>query len=177
MWIHAQTLLLRLSLILNVLNMSLPPPFCWHKYGNRQIFPKPTEYPIILRKNCILPDQAALSASPYSPPLLDVMEFLCGADNTIVTPCVPSPRARVLSGAISWPFLGPFIPSNFVVMMSGSRFDVGGGDSVQCLPDRLWWICVSVFIWFLLAPCWFFVGSPLKLTNASSKLCVLRRLN
>lgn len=82
------------------------------------MFPKPTEYPIILRKNCILPDQAALSSSPLLPhdPLFDAIEFRCEADRTIVTPCVPSPRARVFKGAISWPFRGPFNDSILAVI-------------------------------------------------------------
>lgn len=107
----------------------LPPPFCWQRYGNLHIFPRPTEYPMILRKNCILPDHAARSPStppaPASPsfrpsaePLFDAIELRCDADKTIVTPCVPSPRARVFSGAISWPLRGPFIDSNFAVILS-----------------------------------------------------------
>ena len=30
-----------------------PPPFFWHRYGNLQIFPKPTQKPKIVIKNCI----------------------------------------------------------------------------------------------------------------------------
>lgn len=86
---------------------NLPPPFCWHKYGNLQIFPNPTEYPIIDRKNCIFPDQAArLGSSP--PGGFELIECLCGGDNTIVTPWVPSPRALVFNGAISCPFVVEF---------------------------------------------------------------------
>jgi hypothetical protein len=57
---------------------------------------------MMLKKNCILPDHAARLGS--SPPGADneLIDRLCGGDNTIVTPC-PSPRARVFSGAISWP--------------------------------------------------------------------------
>lgn len=126
----------------------LPPPFCWHRYGNRQILPSPTEYPIMLRKNCIFPDHAARSSSPPAPtpfrphadPLFDAIEFRCDADKTIVTPCVPSPRARVFNGAISWPFRGPFIDSNFAVIlfqpkMNNENLSMANIESMILLPS------------------------------------------
>lgn len=105
---------------------NLPPPFCWHKYGNRQMFPRPTEYPMMLRKNCIFPDQAALSGSSVlmttcfsSTASASSREARCGGDRTIVTPWRPSPRvARVLSGVISWPpfFTAPLSTGGGVVI-------------------------------------------------------------
>lgn len=71
------------------------------------MFPSPTEYPIIDKKNCIFPDQAALSGSCSMAPLpLEMIDPL-GPWRTIVTPCLPPPSGpfRVLSGASSWPFL------------------------------------------------------------------------
>lgn len=71
----------------------------------------------MLRKNCIFPDQAARSPSCSSPLPLEPIEFRCGADSTIVTPCVPSPRARVFNGAISCPLRGPLMPSSLVAIV------------------------------------------------------------
>ena len=31
---------------------NLPPPFFWHKYGNLQMFPNPTQNPKMVMKNC-----------------------------------------------------------------------------------------------------------------------------
>lgn len=94
----------------------------------------------MLRKNCIFPDQAARSSSvspvaarSHAAPLFDAIEFLCDADKTIVTPCVPSPRARVFNGAISWPFRGPFNVSNLAVITCYSN-------NVSCQLQE--WGCV-----------------------------------
>lgn len=81
---------------------------CWHRYGNLQIFPSPTEYPMMLRKNCIFPLHAArFGSSPPGAPLSELIDRLCGGDKTILTPW-PSPRARVFNGAISCPLLVEF---------------------------------------------------------------------
>ena len=36
----------------NKINTNLPPPFFWHKYGNLQMFPNPTQNPKMVMKNC-----------------------------------------------------------------------------------------------------------------------------
>lgn len=59
---------------------------------------------MMLKKNCILPDHAALSGSSPPGALKELIDRRCGGDKTIVTPC-PSPRALVFKGAISWPLL------------------------------------------------------------------------
>jgi len=60
----------------------------------------------MLRKNCILPDQAArFGSSPPGVPFNELIDRRCGGDKTIVTPWLPSPRARVFKGAISCPLL------------------------------------------------------------------------
>lgn len=68
------------------------------------MFPSPTEYPMMERKNCILPDHAARSPSSPScgPPLvLDTTEPL-PPERTIVTPGRPS--WREFNGHSSCPF-------------------------------------------------------------------------
>jgi hypothetical protein len=37
----------------NLLSHALPPPFCWQRYGNLQMFPSPTQNPRIVRKNWV----------------------------------------------------------------------------------------------------------------------------
>jgi hypothetical protein len=76
----------------------------------------------MLRKNCIFPDHAARVGSSPPGALKELIERRCGGERTIVTPC-PSPRALVLSGAISCPVFelrktppptitpAPFMPS------------------------------------------------------------------
>ena len=85
------------------------------------MFPNPTEYPMIDRKNCILPDHAALSgsSSPAALPL-DTIEPL-GPCRTIVTPglAAPSRAPRFeFSGAISCPF---FVTSGLLVAIVACR--------------------------------------------------------
>lgn len=90
------------------------------------MFPRPTEYPMMLRKNCIFPDHAARSGSSamttcFSSPSVSSREARWGGDSTIVTPWRPSPRAFVLSGVISWPFFGNFNADGGVVIWCQSR--------------------------------------------------------
>jgi hypothetical protein len=83
----------------------------------------------MLRKNCIFPDHAALVGSSPPGALIELIERLCGGDKTIVTPC-PSPRALVLSGAISCPLLfalrstPTILPASFVVASVLAGIDV-----------------------------------------------------
>lgn len=106
------------------------------------MFPKPTEYPMMLRKNCIFPDHAARSGSSalmttcFSSPSVSSSEARWGGDNTMVTPWRPSPRAFVLSGVISWPFFGNFNADGGVVIWCQSR----PGRLRGCNYYRTWFV-------------------------------------
>ena len=51
---------------LTSLFLFLPPPFCWQRYGNLQIFPNPTQKPSTVKKNWTGLSQVILSSSIIS---------------------------------------------------------------------------------------------------------------